>query len=264
MGAIVETGCSRKRLHMGMEIVWIRQLTPWEVLSVVLSIIRWIWFVLQNRSFQASDKVQGAFEDPARGRRVQMKPRLPAPNLPAGPGEGLKPLTMAPVDSRDRNPMPLVADPVHEAQGRGGEPPLPKMVLDDYGPSGHAAPLNQEAQGLSCMVEHVREEGDIETAIGSWDRAAVKGAGRDSRLRPQVHFEPFDVQVGTSSAQFIREPAVPGPHIQDRAALGDERREVASQNAHPAGRHIAFVEPIEKAHVRRMPRMLTKKLDSAV
>lgn len=160
--------------------------------------------------------------------------------------------------------MPLVADPVHEAQRRGGEPPLPKMVLDDDGPSGHAAPLDQEAQGLGCMVEHIREEGDIETAIGSGDRPAVKGAGRDSRLRPHVHFESFDVEVGTSPAQLIREPAVPGPHVQDRAALGDERREVASQDAHSADRHVAFVERIEKAHVRRMPSMLTKKLDSTV
>jgi len=160
--------------------------------------------------------------------------------------------------------MPQVADSVHEAQDRGSETPLPKMVLDDYGPSGDAAPLDQEAQGLSCMVEHIRVEGDIETAIGSWDRPAVKGTGRDSRLRPRVHFEPFDVQVGTSPAQLVREPAVPGPHVQHRAALGDERRQVASQNAHSAGRDVAFVERIEKAHVRRMPRMLTKKLDSTV
>lgn len=160
--------------------------------------------------------------------------------------------------------MPLVADPVHEPQGLGGEPSLPEVILDDDGPSGHAASLNQEAQGLSCMVKHIRVEGDIETAIGSWDRPAVKGAGRDSRLRPRVHFEAFDVQVGTSPAQLIRQPAVPGPHVQDRAAVGDERREVAGQNAHPAGRHVAFVERIEKAHLRRMPRMLTKKLDRAV
>jgi hypothetical protein len=77
-----------------------------------------------------------------------------------------------------------------------------------------------------------------------------------------VNSPEFD--AGTVSTNETSQQSIPTANVQHGEAVGYDFSQVAAQNSSPAVVDVLVVYLFSEIHRRRIPRILTKKLESAV
>jgi hypothetical protein len=114
------------------------------------------------------------------------------------------------------------------------------------------------------MVEDVRKQHGVESAIGIWQSSAVEQRHRNPGASSLGDLEAPDAEVASGLQQLHGERPISTPHIEHGGILRKHCGNRGGQRARATPLDVSLVQPLDRVHRRRMRRILRKKLDNTV
>lgn len=160
--------------------------------------------------------------------------------------------------------MPSITDPVHKAQGRAGQKPIEEVVLDHNSSSSNSCGLAQQAHGVVRVMENVHKHHHILASITARNSTSVEVFNWNMGLAANQDIEAFYFDVGAFLRNKGGEQTIAATHVQHARTQWNEISEVVAQDPYTPGMNALIMDSLGKFHFRRIPKILTKKLDRMV
>jgi hypothetical protein len=160
--------------------------------------------------------------------------------------------------------MARIANPIQQAQGLARHESVQDVIFNHNSFASRAHGLVEQLHRLLRMMQYIDKHHGIKRRIIIGDHLAVEGFDRDMGLASDEDIEASQSQVGAPLHELPGEQAIAAADVQHLGIPGQEFAEVVAQHPHPASMDIGSMESYNQAHLRRIPRMLMKKLESTV
>lgn len=204
-------------------------------------------------------------ENPFGGTGIQ--PQVFFPSLSAKPAirDQRAPLGARQIVVWQRNPVPGIADPIHEPKGRDGEKSFAEMVLHQHHPPRDARAFAEQLRGIVRVVQNVDAGDDIHRPRGQRQRSSIESVHRNRGPGPHYYVDTSNRDVWPQLLKASGEPAVAASNIQHVRPLGDVVREQRCETPQTGAVDQPAVQCIQRGlHRRFMPRMLIRKEEKMV
>jgi hypothetical protein len=167
--------------------------------------------------------------------------------------------------SRQGHSIPGISYAIHEAKRGFRQPTVAEVILDDHVTLGNPNGFTQQQLRLLNVVQHVHKHHDVHLSRLVWKRPAVELAHRYPCSRPLQYIDAFNFQIRTTPLQHCRQLPVATTHICDGRIPRNESLKPTDQSFKSPLLNINSMYLLKDIHQRRrIPRILTKKLDKTV
>jgi len=160
--------------------------------------------------------------------------------------------------------MARIANAIHASQRRAGEQSIAQVIFDNNSHARRARGLTQEHHRVLRMVKHINTHHDVHARIAIRNDLPIETIHGDVRVGAHQDVDTFHVNVRPLLHDQMRKPAITTPHVQRPGVCGEQPRQMIAQHANPPSMDVPPVETVDQTHLRRIPKMLTKKLDRMV
>ena len=160
--------------------------------------------------------------------------------------------------------MARIANAIHASQRRAGEQSIAQVIFDNNSHARRARGLTQEHHRVLRMVKHINTHHDVHARIAIRNDLPIETIHGDVRVAAHQDVDTFHVNVRPLLHDQMRKPAITTPHVQRPGVCWEQLRQMIAQHANPSSMDVPPVETVDQTHLRRIPKMLTKKLDKMV
>jgi hypothetical protein len=160
--------------------------------------------------------------------------------------------------------MARIADPIQEAQSWASQESVQGVVFDHDGVTSCARGLVEQPHRVLRMMQHIDKQYDIKRCIAIGNADAVERFDRNMGLPSDDDVKALHIDVRAPLHEPTGKQAIAAADVQHLGVLWEELLKVVTKHPHPASMDESSMESFHEAHLRRIPRILMKKLESTV
>jgi len=165
---------------------------------------------------------------------------------------------------RQRYMEPGVSHPIHPPKSRAGEKTVRVVILDDDAAPPHPTGFPKQLDGIIGVMKNIDEQNRVERAGREREVMAIELAGRDAGVAADQHIQSGKDQIGPKPHDLFGDASIAAPDIEHTRRRREEWCQPRRENSDPAVLDVPFVDLLDQAQRRCIPRILMKKLDSTV
>ena len=208
--------------------------------------------------------MQRATKEQIEDVRIQLQTFSPLNRFHFERRECLLPIPSTPIITGKCNALSGVPHMIHQSQSRFGTHALQEMIFDNDALPRDTSRLTQESHRVGGVMEHIHEHHHIHAGRLKRDGSSVECSNRHPRFLSKKHIDTGKGKIFTFLIDGPCKLAAAAAHIQDGYILRENIRQVTGETTNTSFLDIPGVGKFHKVHRRRIPKMLTKKLDKMV